>query len=145
MNYKEIMTLADDFVNKFYAGDIQVVTPPEDMKAVGDPTKDMARNMAHSLIRSQLGDAINMHVRAKSFDSACKLVKLMTSARNQGMIVENESHVSKSKRLEQENGQLKEENLGLQKQIAKLTKLNKELETLVKSLTPIKKGENSER
>lgn len=136
MNSSDIMALADDFVKGFYAGDILVITPPEDMKPINDPVLDTARNVAHSLIRSNLGDAIHLHATERTEETARKLVKLITSARNHGMIAESESNISKGKRLKQENAQLKEDNAKLQKEILRLNKLNEQLHMAIERLTP---------
>jgi FtsZ-binding cell division protein ZapB len=127
MEALNIMTLADDFCRNFYAGDIKVITPPEDLQVGGDPLIHKAMIAAHAIIRSNLGDAIHVHITQKSESSAQNLVRLITTARDQGLIAENEAYMSKSKRLEQENENLKElnnklarENDHLKKQVTAL-------------------------
>lgn len=131
MNTDELIVLVDDFINRFYAGDIKIISPPEDMQEKEKEVNDVAREMAHALIRGRLTDEINLYVRMKSAVTARRLLKVITSARSQGMIIETESNNSKSKRLEQENIQLKEENAKLQKEIQRVNKLNEALHSVI--------------
>jgi predicted RNase H-like nuclease (RuvC/YqgF family) len=136
MNKEETMALAEDFAHRFYAGDIQIITPPEVMRKTENKVNDMAKEAAYHLMCGRLVDELNLYMKSKSYKAARRLVKAITSARANGMIVEGESSNSKIKRLEQENAQLKEENRQFKKEIERLKKKNDALNEVIKRISP---------
>jgi predicted RNase H-like nuclease (RuvC/YqgF family) len=138
----EILAIADSFVKGYYAGDIQVITPPEDAISQGDKVMDMARISAHQLMRGEISEAIHNHLTKKSLDTARVLVKKITGCRSAGMIVEGETYISKAKRLEKENSELKAENTKLQKTLEKKEKLIEQLQTIINAIRPTKRNDD---
>lgn len=143
MNQDKIMKIADDFKERFYAGDIQIVAPTDEKMGKSlDRIHAVARQEAQLLIRGKLSETLSKYLKRRNHNSAQRLVDAITTARNLGMIVESESKKSKIERLEQENTQLRKENADLQKEVAKLRKLNEALHRTIDNLTP-KKNDNN--
>jgi predicted RNase H-like nuclease (RuvC/YqgF family) len=119
MSDAEILAIADAFVKGYYAGDIRVITSPEDAISQGDKVMDIARIAAHQLMGGEISEAIHNHLPKKSLGTARVLVKKITGCRSAGMITEGETYISKASRLEKENSELKAENAKLQKKLEK--------------------------
>lgn len=144
MNPIELMQIADDFVNRFYAGDI-LVGLPKRTEYDGYSDVALAVDLLHEEIAEDLAEHINNYVNSKSKDTAQALIRAITETRSKGMIIERESNKAKSKRLEQENIQLKEENTKLQKEIERVNKLNTGLHSVIARFeAKTNKGNNDE-
>jgi len=142
MSDAELLAIADAFVKGYYAGDIRVITPPEDAISQGDKVMDIARVAAHQLMRGKISEAIHDHLTKKSLGTARVLVKVITGCRSAGMIAEGETYISKASRLEKENSELKTENTKLQKTLEKKEKLIEELQTMISAMRPTNKNDD---
>jgi len=139
MSPDKIMEIADDFKERFYAGDIQIVAPTDEKVGKStDHVDAVAQHQAQLLIRGKLNETLFKYLKRRSQYTAQRLVDAITTARSQGMIIESESKKSKIERFEQENTQLKKENVDLQKEVAKLKALTDALHKTIANLTPKK-------
>lgn len=138
--------ILDDFVTRFYNGDYVISPEASKIVCVEKGTEWSLRVLLthkitdYATCKSNLelvhDEKLRKKVLAQYVKTADKLLFYLTHARNNGVISEGESFISKMKTLEVENLQLKERLSDLQKLNEKLTIENNQLSKLFPDISP---------